>query len=324
MQKVVGRGALGLRLASRSLCSKPKGNASETLAQTAKEEAPQFGKKKGGSDDAPAQLMHEVGAGRYEYIGDFMKSMNKGPVKLDFSKDAKPLTEKQKRMDQVNENNLQMIKKSLIFGSALAGVACFLGWQVTKWYYGVKNVTEFSAVMKERMPKVSGKLEDSAVGRKLKEKAETDLRDGISESEELAAWRRSLRGKFNSPEGAAVARQNSLMLAERREAERALRKEKKSSTSAITSTTASKAGATVEVAESAEAAEVAQVAAELASAASGSSSESAKPATGGLLRSVSARAVSAAKGFKIVRTASSNSSESSSKSASESSGGKAD
>ena len=219
----------------RSLSSKPKGSASETLAQKGKIDAPQFGKKVGATDEAPAQLMHEVGAGRYEYIADFMKSLNKGPVKLDFGKEAKPLTEKQKKMDEVNERNLQMIKRSLILGSALAGVACFLGWQVTKWYYGVKDITEFSAVMKERMPKVSGKIEDSAVGRRLKEKAAEDLRDGISESEELTAWRRSLRGKFNSPEGAAVARQNSIMLAERREAERALRKSKKPETSSTAS-----------------------------------------------------------------------------------------
>ena len=89
----------------------------------------------------------------------------------------------------------------------------------------------------ERMPKVSGKLEDGAVGRRIKEAAEVS-RDGISENQELTDWRRSLRSKFNTPEGAAVARQNSIMLAERREAERALRK----SRVPVTSTTATLAG----------------------------------------------------------------------------------
>ena len=98
--------------------------------------------------------MHDIGKGRWAFVGDFVASMNKGPVKLDFGKDAKPVSEKQKRMDELNERNLKLIQRSLVLGSALAAVACIVGWQVTKWIYGVKNVNEFGDVMRERMPKV--------------------------------------------------------------------------------------------------------------------------------------------------------------------------
>ena len=150
--------------------------------------------------------MHDIGKGRWAFVGDFVASMNKGPVKVDFGKDAKPLTEKQKAIDDLNERNLKLIQRSLVIGSGLALGACVIGWQVTKWVYGVKNVNEFADVMRSRMPKVSGSLEDSALGRKLKESSEKS-RDAISENAELTDWRRSLRGKFNSEEGAALARQ---------------------------------------------------------------------------------------------------------------------
>ena len=133
---------------------------------------------------APAQTMHDIGKGRWAFVGDFVASMNKGPVKLDFGKDAKPVSEKQKRMDELNERNLKLIQRSLVLGSALAAVACIVGWQVTKWIYGVKNVNEFGDVMRERMPKVSGNLEDSALGRRLKETSEGS-REAISENAEL-------------------------------------------------------------------------------------------------------------------------------------------
>ena len=176
--------------------------------------------------------MHDIGKGRWAFVGDFVASMNKGPVKLDFGKDAKPVSEKQKRMDELNERNLKLIQRSLVLGSALAAVACIVGWQVTKWIYGVKNVNEFGDVMRERMPKVSGKLEDSALGRRLKESSEVS-RDKISENSELTDWRRSLRGKFNTEEGARVARMNSVALAERRQMEKIARKSRSSGVSSV-------------------------------------------------------------------------------------------
>lgn len=214
-------------------------SAPKPLGTTEKEEdASKFGKHIAGDDTAPAQMMHDISKGRFEYIGDFMSSLNRGPVKLDFGDKEKPISEKQKKIDELNERNLKMIQRSLVIGTALAGLACWLGWQVTKFYYGVKSVSEFADVMRERMPKVSGNIEDGALGRKLKESSEAS-RDSISENKELTDWRRSLRSKFNTPEGAQIARANSITLAEKREAERILRKSRK----AEGSTTALKPGA---------------------------------------------------------------------------------
>ena len=50
-------------------------------------------------------------------------------------------------------------------------------------------------------------------------------------------WRRSLRGKFNSPEGAELARQNSAVLAKGREQERISRKSKAPTTSTVATPT---------------------------------------------------------------------------------------
>ena len=133
--------------------------------------------------------MHDISKGRFEYVGDFMASLNRGPVKLDFGKEAKPLSEKDRARDELNTRNLQLVQRSLVLGTVAAGVCCWLGWQVTKWNYGVRNISEFGEVMRERMPKVSGKMEDSAVGRRLQQASE-ESRDAISESERLTDWRR--------------------------------------------------------------------------------------------------------------------------------------
>lgn len=228
------RGAVAIRSLSASSSSKggpPKG--------------PQFGKQVAGDDAAAAQGLHDIGRGRFQYLGDFVASMNKGPVKLDFSKETKPLSQKDIERDQLNERNLKMIQRSLMLGSALAVAGCVIGWQVTKWYYGVKDMKEFGAVMKERMPKVSGSLEDSMIGRKLKETSEQS-RESISENAELTDWRRSLRDKFNTEEGAALARKNSQILADKRKAEKAMRKSTKhpqGSTTAVKASTAEDADA---------------------------------------------------------------------------------
>lgn len=126
---------------------------------------PQFGKKVVEDDNSQAQLMHDITKGKFEYIGDFAASLNKGPVKLDYGKEAKPLSEKERLQDELNEANLKLIQRSLIIGSLAAAGGCYLGWVVTKWYYGVRNMNEFSDVMKEKMPKVSGSMEDSMIGR---------------------------------------------------------------------------------------------------------------------------------------------------------------
>ena len=204
-------------------------------------EGPQFGHSHAGDDTASSQLMHDIGKGRFQYLGDFTASLNKGPVKLDFGKEAKPRSEKEKEQDELNERNLQLIQRSLLIGSALAAGGCILGWQLTKWFYGVKNVGEFGEVMREKLPKVSGSMEDSAVGRRLKESSEHS-REAISESAELTDWRRSLRNKFNTEEGARIARQNSLVLAEKREQEKISRKTRKAVANSVTTVRDEEAG----------------------------------------------------------------------------------
>lgn len=161
--------------------------------------------------DSAGQIMHDINAGRFEYINDFMNSLTAGPVKLDFAKEGQPMSEKERERDELNEHNLTMIKRSMVIGSLLAFGGCALGWQLTKWYYGIGSMKEFNEVMKERMPKVSGNMEDSAIGRRLKEQSEHS-RDAISEDPQLTDWRRTMRAKFNTPEGAAIARQNSILM----------------------------------------------------------------------------------------------------------------
>ena len=61
--------------------------------------------------------------------------MNKGPVKVDFGKEAKPISEKQKAIDELNERNLKLIQRSLVLGTVIAGAGCYAGWLITKWIY---------------------------------------------------------------------------------------------------------------------------------------------------------------------------------------------
>jgi len=239
---------------------------------------PQFGKKVVEDDNSQAQLMHDITKGKFEYIGDFAASLNKGPVKLDYGKEAKPLSEKERLQDELNEANLKLIQRSLIIGSLAAAGGCYLGWVVTKWYYGVRNMNEFSDVMKEKMPKVSGSMEDSMIGRKLKEQSEHS-RDAISENAELTDWRRSLRGKFNTEEGARIARQNSIAMAEKREQERVTRKSQQKPDGSI-----------VAVKELDETSAIVVAAADAEGGGEGGAEESAAaPAVGGTIRTLQRR-----------------------------------
>ena len=167
-------------------------------------------------------MTHDINRGRFQYIGDFVSSMSRGPVKLEFGEGKGPSPKDLAEME-AQERALQGIKTALIAGSVMAFGGCALGWVLCKWWYGVKNIAEFGEVMKEKMPKVSGDMQDSAIGRRLKTSSEVS-RDAISESEELAEWRRSIRSKFNSEEGAQLARANSIILANRRAAERVARR----------------------------------------------------------------------------------------------------
>ena len=195
------------------------------LLSTGKPAPPKFGRDIAGEDSA-AQGLHAMGAGRYEYIADFWRSLNRGPVKLEFGDKAPSLEELERAA--VQERAMRHIQRSLMVGTFAAFAGCGLGWWITKKALGVKDIGEFGEAMGERLPKVSGSVEDSAVGRSLQATSETS-RDSISESELLTTWRRSMRGKFNTEEGAEIARKNSMILAENRAAERAERAARKAS-----------------------------------------------------------------------------------------------
>jgi flagellar capping protein FliD len=99
-----------------------------------------------------------------------------------------------------------------------------------------------------------------------------EARDKISEDPELTAWRRSLRGKFNTKEGAELARANSLLMAEKRAEERLRRKGHSDGTTA-TPTGAAGAAAAAAPAAAAGAAEAAAAPA----ASAGDEGDGAKP-----------------------------------------------
>ena len=58
----------------------------------------QYGLKHGGSEESHAQQMNAMGSGRYAYLNDFYKDLNKGPVKLDFAE--KPMSEKERQAEE--------------------------------------------------------------------------------------------------------------------------------------------------------------------------------------------------------------------------------
>ena len=210
--------AVPLRLSAlRPLCTTAKAKGAGLKG----DDKPMFGKSVAGDSDSAAQHMHDINKGRWEYLSDFTRSMDKGPVKLKFGEAE--MTAEQKAQDEAAAKALTMIQRSLWAGALMAVVGCAAAWQITKLWLGVANVAEFKVAMGSKMPKVSGDMQDSLVGRKLKEKAEVS-RDAISEDPELTAWRRGLRDKFNTPEGAALARQNSVLMAQAREKERLVRK----------------------------------------------------------------------------------------------------
>ena len=222
--KMLSRGstrAAPLRLSALRLSALRPLSTKATGAGAKAGEKTSFGREVAGDSDSAAQHLHDINKGRWEYLSDFTKSMDKGPVKLQFGEAER--SAEQKAQDEAAEKALTMIQRSLWVGSLLAVAGCAAAWQITKRWLGVSNVAEFKEAMGSKMPKVSGSMEDSMVGRKMKEKA-VESRDAISEDPELTAWRRSLRDKFNTPEGAAIARQNSVLMAQAREKERLVRK----------------------------------------------------------------------------------------------------
>ncbi|KAL3915665.1 MAG: hypothetical protein SGPRY_007133 [Prymnesium sp.] len=195
-------------------------------------------------EDSAAQNLSDVGRGRYDYIYDFMSSMQKGPVKLDFG-DRAP-TKKELEQFEAQERALQMMKRAMVLGTLIAAGGVYAGWVLSKRALGVTDAKQFSEVMGQKMPKLLIATlyfvcaPPIIRGRRLKEKSAAS-RDAISEDPELTAWRRSLRDKaafgphpFNTDEGKQIARQNSIILAEKRKKERIERRLKGENTEAMT------------------------------------------------------------------------------------------
>ena len=92
MSLTVLRSATARRMRLFARAASTSSRAASTSATTAHGNA-KFGKAVA-ADDSAAQNMTDIGRGRYEYIGDFMASMQRGPVKLEFG-DRAP-TEKER------------------------------------------------------------------------------------------------------------------------------------------------------------------------------------------------------------------------------------
>jgi len=146
--------------------------AAAAAAQAIKQ-APEFGTNVAAEDSA-AQLMHDAQRGKFQYVNDFAQSLNTGPVKLSF-KDAPKTQEDEAQVPAlhrrawcvvrgawcaahgawcvvrdvwctsyqpshpVQERALSMIQRSVLMGSLAVLASGVIGWQITKWYMGVKN-----------------------------------------------------------------------------------------------------------------------------------------------------------------------------------------
>eukprot|EP00966_Prymnesium_polylepis_P148100 3421342-Prymnesium_polylepis.1 len=154
---------------------------SKSTAAPSSHGSAKFGKSVA-SDESAAQSMNDIGRGRYEYIGDFVKSMNKGPVKLEFGERAPSAKDLEKI--EAQEKALQMMKRSMMYGAFAAFAFVYGGWLLSKRALGVTDAKGFSEAMNKKMPKVSGEMEDSVLGRQLKAKS-AQSRDAISEDPEL-------------------------------------------------------------------------------------------------------------------------------------------
>jgi len=184
----------------------------------------QYGQQVAASETSAKQQLYMMGAGRYQYINDFWKSLEKGPVRL--RDGAAHLSAKDIEQNEAQERAVKLMQRAMLLGTLLVFGSGAIGWWITKKVLGVANIAEFGEKMKEKFPKVTGEAKETVLGRHLQELSEHS-RDSISESEKLAEWRRSLRSSFNTEEGAKLARENSILLAELRKEERIARKSSK-------------------------------------------------------------------------------------------------
>jgi len=207
-----------------------------------------YGKKVTEDESSHANQLHAMGPGRYEYLADFYKSLNKGPVKLELGAQAPKLSAEDRRKAEEQDRAFKLMQRSMILGTVFAFVGGAIAWWVTKKILGVRDIAEFGDRMKTIAPKAGN--DESELTRSLKEATE-GTRDAISESESLATWRRTVRAKFNTEEGATMARQNSILMAEKRQEERKARKQRHASNESPAKDAAAEAAAEAVAAEAA-------------------------------------------------------------------------
>mmetsp|Transcript_48122 Transcript_48122/g.104230 ORF Transcript_48122/g.104230 Transcript_48122/m.104230 type:complete len:179 (-) Transcript_48122:364-900(-) len=153
-----------------------------------------------------------------QYVFQFWKSLNQGPVKL--REDSSEESQRERRLNEAQVRAVKMMQRGvvlvtlLIFGSGVAG------WFGVKRMLGVGDAKEFGEAMKEHAPQASS---FETVGRRLQTVSQR-WGDAISSNEWLIRWRRNMRERFNDPEGAKIARENSLVMAERRVRQRIARR----------------------------------------------------------------------------------------------------
>lgn len=89
-----------------------------------------YGREHAKSESSAAAQMHAMGAGRYAYLQDFYKSLQRGRVKLDFNE--KPPTARELAEEQAREKAVQIMGRSMALGGLLV-LACFgVAWQMIK------------------------------------------------------------------------------------------------------------------------------------------------------------------------------------------------
>lgn len=89
-----------------------------------------YGLEHAKSETSAAAQLHAMGAGRYAYLQDFYKSLQRGRVKLDFSE--KPLTARELAEEEAREKAVTIMGRSIALGGVLV-LACFgVAWQMIK------------------------------------------------------------------------------------------------------------------------------------------------------------------------------------------------
>lgn len=173
-----------------------------------------FGKRVA-SDNSPAQGLSDIGRGRFEYVGDFLTSIMAKPTKLEIGVQRCTLSEKELAQEAAHAAAMTGIQRALLLGSLASFAGCALGWWAAKKLTGTTDIREFSDHMRHRIPQVMANTTNTSVIDSLRAWSERS-HELTSQSTLLATWRRTMRAKFNTPEGAELARRNSVEMLARR------------------------------------------------------------------------------------------------------------